>query len=68
MLHGGPFADHRYEEANLAADCIVKADNYFSNGDIDDPSNLANDPVYIFSGGSDDVLFPIKQDAQRDFY
>lgn len=49
-------------------ECIVKAGNYFSDGDIDNPSNLENDPVYIFSGALDTVVRPAKQEAQRDFF
>lgn len=29
---------------------------------------MLNDPVYIFSGALDDVVYPVKQEAQSSFY
>lgn len=35
-----------------------KINYYKSNKDIDDPSNIVNDPVYVFSGKYDKVAYP----------
>ena len=68
FIIGGAYADFYEETGNLADEGIEKADENYSYGDIDDPDNLANVPIYIFSGGSDDDVFPEKQEAQRDFF
>ena len=68
LLVGGPYGDNFWEsqsnfelsQSNLAPESIVKADNYYSQGMIDNPANLANDPVYIFSGAEDTTVYPQK--------
>ena len=35
-----------------------KLDSYASSGSVDNPSNVANDPVYVFSGKYDTVAYP----------
>ena len=40
------------------ADLIEMTDQFFSEGSIDDPANIAGDKVYIFQGTVDDVVVP----------
>ena len=61
LLVGGPYGDNYQEsQSNLAPESIVKAENYYSQGMIDNLANLANDPVYIFSAAEDTVVYPQK--------
>lgn len=75
LMIGGPYGDdstwdngYVVPNTNTAPSGILKANGYFQQNLIDDPVNLQNNPVYIFSGGIDDLALPIKQEAQRDFY
>jgi predicted esterase len=70
LIIGGPFGDDNNSggTGNTATDGISKATTYYANGLIDNPENLENQPVYIFSGADDDVVLPAKQEAQQDFY
>lgn len=62
LIIGGPFGDDNASGGtdNTASDGISKADAYYSQGKIDNPTNLENDPVYIFSGADDTVVLPAK--------
>ena len=62
LIIGGPFGDDNNSggSTNTASDGISKADTYYSKGLIDNPANLENDPVYIFSGADDTVVVPAK--------
>lgn len=53
---------------NRATEAVSRANDQYSQGKIDNPSNLNGDPVYIFSGKYDDRVPPAQQEAQRDYY
>ena len=69
LLSGGPYGDiNSDEQADYASAGVSKANDYFNWNLIDNLDNLENDPVYIFSGVKDEIVWPIKQESQRDFY
>ncbi|CAF1620978.1 unnamed protein product, partial [Adineta ricciae] len=45
-----------------------KINSYKSAGSIDDPANIANDPVYVFSGKYDTVAYPGVVKLNKDLY
>lgn len=74
LIIGGPYGDDTYNwnttevSGNTASMGIEKAEDYLSQGLIDNTENLNNDPVYIFSGELDTTVIPAKQEALKDFY
>ena len=37
----------------MGSEAVARANNYFTEGLIDDPANLNGDPVFIYGGGND---------------
>lgn len=35
---------------------------------VDDTKNLEGDPVFVLSGGRDEIVPPIKQEGTKDYY
>ena len=66
---GGNFGEDVRESATgvdpvtTAADNVALAKELFAEGDIDDPANIKDMPVYIFSGTEDKIVVPSRQKA-----
>ena len=60
---------HLKSEPLFSVDALVE-DTYemFHNGSIDDPSNMADDRVYAFTGTKDTVVFPIAAEKIHEYY
>lgn len=54
--------------ATEAAEAKTLAEELWAEGEIDDPANWDGAPVYIFSGTTDAVVHPTRQDTQYDLY
>ena len=49
-------------------DSIFSAETYANHSDIDPVDNLKNSAVYIQSGEHDEMVPPVVQELQKDFY
>lgn len=75
MIAGTPFATKETLEGNnmdtveqVTDFCIARADQSETDGEIAATSNLAGKPIYIHSGSDDPTVYPMYQEAQRDFF
>ena len=53
LIIGGVYGEPRLINENKAQQGIQKAEEFASQGLIDNTSNIRNDPVWIFSGQKD---------------
>lgn len=60
MAIGGSYGDDPWdrENTNMGQEAINRANKYWGEGLIDNPANLNNDPVFIYSGGMDRTVPP----------
>jgi predicted esterase len=75
MIAGQPFAtkidlnEPDMDTATQITDfCVARATQSASDGEIAALSNLENTPIYIHSGSDDPTVYPVYQEAQRDFF
>lgn len=51
-----------------AVESKAVAEELWSDGEIDNPANWENSPVYIFSGTEDEIVDPSRQQTQEELY
>jgi hypothetical protein len=50
------------------APCVTITKQYAASGDIDDPSNLSSQKVFLFGGADDHTVAPVVMDALDSYY
>ncbi len=50
------------------APCVAATKQYAASGDIDDPSNLSTQKVFLFGGADDHTVNPVVMDALDSYY
>ncbi len=80
IFAGGPFYCAQGSESNATSDCMYPSSapaiapfvaitkQYASAGDIDDPSNLASQKVFLFGGADDHTVNPVVMDSLNSYY
>jgi len=80
IFAGGPFYCAQASETTATTTCmssttapsiapyVAITKQYASSGDIDDPTNLASQKVFLFGGADDHTVDPVVMDALDSYY